>query len=230
MKTFISNLCLNREPIYEDDALSVASYSSTRSTNRHPEHSTIKQQKMMERNSALQNEDIYAPLSEPIYHIGLPAPHPGLPNMPLPFYPGFMPPFHDPRIPYPIHPQMMARDESFTRGRPMLPPNYNESQRDTRIEVPPPIYNDYHQGRLPQPPTHPSQDDINIHKQQSNSAPDNVSLKHSTSMGNLSAIGEASSAETRLAPTQSMAALPVSSQSFPRPSGGMRQRSHSFTM
>ena len=216
--------------------MSVASYASSRSTNRHPDHSTIKQQKIMERNSALRSEDIYTPLSEPIYHIGLPAPHPNLSNMPPPFYPGFMPPFHDPRIPYPVHSQMMARQESITRGRPMAPPNYNESQRDTRIEVPPPIYNDYHQGRLPQPPTqspsHPqsSQDDIDVHKRQSNLNPDTISLKSSASMGDLSVLGKANERESRLVPTQSMAALPVSPQSFSRTGGGMRQRSQSFTM
>ena len=210
--------------------MSAASFASSRSTSRQPNHSTMTQQKMMEKNNALRNEDVYAPATEPIYHIGVPAHHPNQNIMSPPFYPGSMPPFFDPYNPYQVYPQMLARHESFANGRPMMPPNYNESQQDTKIEVPPPIYDDYHQGRLPQPSQQlqKSQDDIDINKQNSNAANQPSSMKPSTSMSNLSMSGEQYEAERGLVPSQSMATLPRKSQVFP--GQGIRQRSQSFTM
>lgn len=220
--SFSENLLIfRREPIYEDDVLSLSSYSSDKSSTRRQEHLTPRQQKIIEKNRELMEEDgIYAPRSEPVYHIESPYGQAMLPSMPPPYYPGLMPPYQDPRGVYPPHFQMMPDAEAYARGRPMSSINNARNIRPETIP-PTPVYDDYHQGRFLT--SLKPQEDSNFEKA-SIQPESNLNLTSIPSQGSVS-VAELEQ-EPQLQPTRSMATLQPPSNNF---SSGLPQRSFSFT-
>ena len=210
------------EPIYEDDALSVCSYSSDRSLSRNQGHLTPRQQKIIEKNRELMESDpIYAPCSEPIYHIGAPYGRPVPHNLPPPFYPGYGPSFQDPRALNPVYPHMITPPDSYSRGRPM-PPFSGARRHETSSASPPPIYDDYHQGKFITPTK--NQEDTSNHEPKKQMETNENNLTASRSTGNFS-MAESEN-ESGLYSTQSMSTLPLTSDNF---SGRKLERSYSFS-